>query len=140
MATKAPSSLKQGRIKPEKKDPWEFIDEELGMIFDNVPLADDEYDGPEFKDQVVRLREIITALRDAGAPAPNEITPLDGHFIQIVWVLKKTIGGEEIEVQRVYADIEALEEIDVTYTFPDKPPVYKTVENPLKIFPKSEES
>jgi hypothetical protein len=134
--TKAPRKPKQGsvRIKPEPVGPWEFIDDELNMIFENEPMADDEYDGPSFKDQVVRLREVLTALREAGQPAPSEILPFDGHFIQIMWVLKK--GGDE--VQRVYADIECLNAIEVTYTYPDREPSYKTVTDPLTILPQEE--
>lgn len=113
--------------KPEKKDPWDFIFEELTLLQENTPCADDDYDGPSWEDQSKRLKEVIFALNAAGAPAPTGIFPYDGHYVQIEWILPGDI--------HVYAEIENLTDIQVMYTYPDRAPLDKTVTDPLKILP-----
>jgi hypothetical protein len=115
-------------VKPEKIEPWVQIGLELDSIFDSPPQADSDYTGPSFGDQVVRLQEILSVIREAGHPAPVEVTSFDGHYIQVIWVIQNS--------QRIYANIESLQEIEVMYTYLDRESVSKTVTDPTEIFPK----
>lgn len=143
MAKTASPAPKKGKpvsvpLKPEKKEPWECIDEELAAIDDLPPVI--ECGDPDIWDcQVMMLTNIIFALKQNGAPAPSGIYPYDGPFIQIEWVLKKLVVVDnkevEVEYQRVYADIENSDQIEVTYTYPDRVPHSKTVTDPLDILP-----